>query len=94
MEQTVSCIGPATLQDHEPEALRTCIVGVLDQLSKQRASIAGVLVDICQEGLDRLDFVKRASDDAGLGPDINVGEVLFVCALVHEIRGMASVAQD
>ena len=64
--------------------MRTCVVGVLDQLPEQRASIPGVSVDVSQESLDRLDLVKRASDDAGVGPDINVGVATFVGAFVHE----------
>ena len=31
-EKAVSCIGPTALQDHQPEPLRTRVVGVLDQL--------------------------------------------------------------
>ena len=86
-EQTVSRIGPSALQDHEPESVRTCIVGVLNKFPEQRASIPGILVDVGQEGLDRLDLVKRTSVDAGVGPDINMGQAYFVGAFVHESGG-------
>ena len=71
-EKTVSGIEAS----HAPgstisESLGTRVVGVLDQLPEQGASIPGVLVDVGQEGLDRLDLVERASDDAGVGPDID-----------------------
>ena len=86
-EQTVSRIGPPAFQHREPEPSRTCVVGVLNKFPEQRASIPGIFVDVGQEGLDRLDLVERASDDAGVGPDINVGEAFFVCAFVHDTRG-------
>ena len=94
-EKTVLCIRPAALQDHEPEPLRTCVVGVLDQFPEQGASIPGVFVDVGQKGLDRLDLVKRASGDAGVGSDIDLGQAFFVGAFIHESGGpTASVAED
>ena len=54
---------------------------------EQGASIPGVLVDVCQESPNRLDLVEWASDDAGVGADINLGIATFVCAFVHETQG-------
>ena len=85
-EKTVSRIGPAVLQHRELEPSRTRVVRVLDQFPDQSASIPGIRVDVSQEGLDRLDLVERASDDAGVGPDINVEQALFVGAFLHETR--------
>ena len=99
MEQTVSRIGPAALQHHQREPLRLCVVGVLDQLPEQRAPIPCVLVDVGQQIPDRPDLVKRASDDAGVAPDIDTGQAFFVDAFIHEsgasgFRGCRLMSSD
>ena len=57
MEQTVSRIGPSAFQHHKPEMFRTGVVRILNKLAEESPSIPGILVDICQESLDRLDLI-------------------------------------
>ena len=85
-EQTVLRVRPAVFQHRELESLRARVVGILNKLPEQRASIPDVLVDVSQESLDRLDLIERTSDDAGVGSDINVGHVSFVCDFVHGVQ--------
>ena len=82
-EQAVTGTGPAALQHREPEPSCAGIVGVLNELPEQRPPVSGILVNVRQQGLDRLDLIERTSDNSGLAPDIDCW--VYVGTFVHEI---------
>lgn len=90
-KQTVSSIRPTALQYRKCEMARPRIVGILNKLPKQRTSVPGILVHVSQESLDSLDLVEWASDDTGVGADIDVRQALLLGSIVHQNRTIAFV---